>query len=451
MKKQFDLVVLGTGSGGSGAAHECREAGWEVAIMDCRPFGGTCALRGCDPKKVLVGGAEVVDWVRRMQSNGVFSTGTRINWSELMRFKRKFTRPVPASREKTFVKAGIIPFHGAARFIDKNAIQVGGDVLAGRFILIATGAKPRTLGIPGEEHVTTSDQFLELEELPQRIVFIGGGYISFEFAHVAARAGSKVIILHRGTRPLSRFDPDLVDRLVTASREIGIDVQLNTDVKAVERSASGVVVVASRNNRKRRFDADLIVHGGGRVPDLDDLLLERAGVQYSERGVKVNEYLQSVSNPAVYAAGDSAESGPPLTPVAAREGKIAAKNMLNGNVRKIDSYEAVPSVVFTIPPLASVGMLEEEARKKSGLEFEVNHQDTSTWYASTRISEKHSAHKVLIEKPSGRILGAHLLGSHSEELINLFGLAISFGLRAPELKDLLFAYPTNSSNIRYMV
>ncbi len=194
MRKTFDLVVIGTGSAASTVASRCRAAGWQVAIVDSRPFGGTCVLRGCDPKKVLVGAAELMDWNRRMEGKGVHADQSRIAWPELMRFKRSFTDPVPKSREESFARAGIAAFHGRGRFVSPKAIQVGEDVLEGRYILVATGARPVGLAIPGEEYVTTSDQFLELDELPRRIVFIGGGYISFEFAHVAARVHSSALI-----------------------------------------------------------------------------------------------------------------------------------------------------------------------------------------------------------------------------------------------------------------
>lgn len=156
-------------------------------------------MRGCDPKKVLVGAAELVDWISRMKGRGVHANDARIDWAELMRFKRSFTGSVPESREQSFAKAGIATFHGRACFTDRTAVKVGDDVLEGRHVVVATGAMPRKLGIPGEQHVTTSDRFLELEQLPRRIVFIGGGYISFEFAHIAARTGGEVTILHRGS------------------------------------------------------------------------------------------------------------------------------------------------------------------------------------------------------------------------------------------------------------
>jgi glutathione reductase (NADPH) len=448
--KTFDLVVIGTGSAASTVASQCRAAGRQVAIVDSRPFGGTCALRGCDPKKVLVGAAEVIDWNRRMAGKGICGEQLRIDWPELMAFKRSFTEPVPKRREEEFAEAGIVAFHGRARFIGPTAVQVDGETLEGRHVVVATGAMPANLHIPGMEYVTTSEQFLELDELPRRIVFIGGGYISFEFAHIAARAGAHVTILHRSSRPLTRFDPDLVNQLVQRTRDLGIDVQLQTDVKEIASTSSGLTIRGSIGGEVRAFQADMVVHGAGRVPEIDDLDLTAAGVKYDKRGVAVNEYLQSVSNPAVYAAGDAAASGGlPLTPVASHEGEIVAANLLEGNHRK-PNYVAVPSVVFTVPPLAAVGLSEQSARGQ-GLQFRTNHQNTSGWYSSRRIGEECSGFKVLVEEGSGRIIGAHLLGPHVEEVINLFALAIRSGLTATDLTEMMFAYPTHVSDIWYMV
>jgi glutathione reductase (NADPH) len=232
MSEDFDLVVIGTGSAASAAASRCRQAGWRVAVADSRPFGGTCALRGCDPKKVLVGAAEALDRIHGLGGRGLRQDGARIEWSDLMRFKRSFTEPVPRAREDGFAKAGIAAYHGRARFIGRTSVQVGESVLAARYVVIAAGARPADLAIPGAEHAITSDQFLELAELPTRVVLLGGGYISFEFAHVAARAGARPTILHRGPRPLVSFDPDLVDLLLMRTREVGIDVRLQAEVTA---------------------------------------------------------------------------------------------------------------------------------------------------------------------------------------------------------------------------
>ncbi len=450
MSRKFDLVVLGTGSAASGVASKCRSAGWQVAIVDSRPFGGTCALRGCDPKKVLVGAADVMDWLRRMEGNGVRNKQARIEWTELMKFKRSFTDPVPQSREASFAKAGIAAFHGRAHFLKPDTVQVGEDVLEAPHIVIATGAMPRKLNISGEEFLTISDEFLELESLPKRIVFIGGGYISMEFAHVAIRAGAKVTVLHRGERLLEVFDPDLVEQLAQKTRYLGADIQLRTEVNAIEKTADHLIVRASAGGEQRTFHADLVVHGAGRVPEIEDLNLAAANVDTTKKGVKVDEYLQSPSNPAVYAAGDAADSGgPPLTPVAGYEGRIVAANLLEGN-HVTASYAAMPTVAFTVPPLASVGLSEPAAREK-GLRFRTHHEITTAWYSSRRVAEESSGFKVLVEERTDHILGAHLLGPHAEETINLFALAIRSGIAASDLRETIFAYPTLASDVRYML
>ncbi len=447
MPESFDLVAIGTGTAASTVAARCREAGWSVAVVDSRPFGGTCALRGCDPKKVLVGAADLLDWCRRMEGRGFRGGEARLEWRDLIRFKRSFTDPVPRMRAEGYERAGIAAFSGRARFTGPGTIEVGGRRLDARHVLVATGARPADLGIPGSEHLVTSDGFLELDDLPRRLVFVGGGYVSFEFAHVAARAGARVTILHRGPRPLEGFDPDLVALLVERSRSLGIDVQLGADVVGIEKEEDGFSV---RTEGGRTSHADRVVHGAGRVPEIDDQGLDEAGVEWGRRGVRVNEYLQSVSNPAVFAAGDAADTaGPPLTPVAGYEGRIVAMNLLHGN-RVTADYAGIPSVVFTLPPLARAGLSEKEARER-GIPFRVNHRETSGWYSSRRVAADCSGFKILVEEPGDRILGAHLIGPQAEELINVFALAIRKQMKAPDLGEGLFAYPTHASDLPYML
>jgi glutathione reductase (NADPH) len=450
MRKKFDLIVIGTGAAASTVAFCCRSAGGQVAIIDSRPFGGTCALRGCDPKKVLVGAAELKDWIVRMSDHGVRARDERIDWTELIRFKRTFTDPVPKEQESSFAEAGIVALHGCARFVDRTAVQIGDDILEGRHVVVATGAMPRPLGLPGEQHVIVSEQFLEQETLPGRIVFIGGGYISFEFAHIALRAGAEVTILHQGERPLEGFDPDLVEQLVRKTKRLGGRVKVNVEVVAIEESAGKFRVNASTGSAQEGFDADLVVHGAGRVPEIQDLDLFAAGVQVEERDVRVNEYLQSISNPAIYAAGDAAATDlPKLTPVARYEGRIVTSNLLKGNHRKVGRIP-VPTVVFTIPPLAALG-LSERAASQQGLQFTVNKQDTSGWYSSRRVAEDCSGFKVLVEEGRDRLLGAHLIGPNAEELINLFALAMQSEIPASKLKHGIFGYPTLGSDVQYML
>lgn len=445
-----DVIVLGTGSAAQSVAYPCREAGWSVAVVDYHPYGGTCQLRGCDPKKVLVGVSELVDWSRRMQGKGISTPRLSITWSDMIRFKHTFTDPAPEQNEQSFRQAGIITRHGRTHFVDRTSVQVDDDILVGRHVVIATGACHADLGIEGEDLLTTSTQFLDLNTLPRRVVFVGGGYIAFEFAHIAAHAGAQVQILHRGNRPLEQFDPDLVAQLVQASRERGIEVYVNRAVTAVERQGDHLLVHSRVGAQEYTVEADLVVHAAGRTSEIDKLNLEVAGVAYGKKGVLVSEYLQSVSNEAVYAAGDAVASGGfPLTPVAGMQGGIVARNLLEGN-KHTPNYSGIPSVVFTTPPLARVGLLEESAHAQ-GLHFTTHHDDTSSWYSSRRVALAHTGFKTLVEEGTGRILGAHLLGLHAEEVINLFALAIRTGLRASDLKQMVYAYPTSASDVSYMV
>ena len=444
MMQDFDVVVIGTGAAGTAAALACAQVGRKVAIVDKRPFGGTCALRGCDPKKVLVGAEEIVHRYDAIRNSQALTGQLAIDWPALIRFKRTFTEPVPAERESTYREAGIATFHGAAHFTDASTIAVNDELLRAASIVIATGAHPAGLGIQGEEHVRTSDQFLDLQTLPQSIVFIGGGYISFEFAHVAARSGAKVTILHRGIRPLEQFDSDLVARLVDASKAAGIDVQLQTPVQSVEPRGSAFAVHAG----EKTYVADLVVHGAGRVPELEDLDLKTGQVTQSKKGIIVNAFLQSESNPKVFAAGDSADSGGlPLTPVAAFTGEVAAHNILNGNARQA-RFEAIPSLVFTNPILGSVGARENDVDSAS---VSIQTGDMAQWYSYRRVGEKYATYKILVDRAEDRVLGAHILGPGAEELVNVFALAIWHRTPVAQLRDAIFGYPTYSSDITYML
>ena len=448
--KKYDVIVIGTGAAGSTVAYACKGAGRTVAIIDSRPFGGTCALRGCDPKKVMVGLAETVDAHNRLLGQGIPGTEAVIDWSKLAAFKATFVESVPKSRVASYESAAIDTYHGRARFVSARELEVNGETLEAGHIAIATGAEPMDLRVPGAEFVITSDDWLDLKEMPKRTVFIGGGFISFEFAHIANAAGSEVTVLDRGKRPLKPFDSDLVGAMVGAAKKRGITVRSERPVSAVERDGSSFVVkTKTPDGGEEDFPADLVVHGAGRVPRITDLGLDAAGVETGRRGVKVNEYMQSVSNPVVYAAGDAAEPGPPLTPVAGREAEIAAENIINGNTREFVP-PVVPSIVYTVPPLGSVGLLGEQA-KEQGLDFKVNHADFSSWYHNRRLREEHAAYKILIDKQTDLILGAHFFGLAAEELINLFTLAINQRITATELRRTVFAYPTFSYDITYML
>jgi glutathione reductase (NADPH) len=448
-KTTHDLIVIGTGTAASVAAMGCRKAGWSVAIVDHRPFGGTCALRGCDPKKMLLAGTEAIDAFERMRAIDTVKGDLRIDWAALQRHKRSFTDPVPEQREHAYQKQGIDTYHGRARFNGHNSIVVEGRTLVGRHIVIAAGAEPVRLPIEGAEHLALSDDFLELPSLPKRIVLVGGGYIGFEFAHIAARAGAQVTVLNRGDRPLTGFDPDLVALLVERTRALGVQVHLGHEVKAVRKRDDGFEVEAQGPDGRAAFAADLVVHSGGRAPALEALDLDAAGIAHDRGKLSLDQHFRSTSNPVVYAAGDAAGGPLPLTPVAALEAHAVLDNLLGRAEASVD-YTGIPSAVFTLPTLARVGLLEAEARQQ-GLSFKMAHASVPGWFTARRINEPCYGYKVLVEEETGRILGAHLIGPDAAEVINLFGFAMRSGLTADAIRRAVFTYPTAASDIESML
>ena len=450
MDEEYDLFVIGAGMAGTTAANKCAARGWRVGIVDALPYGGTCALRGCDPKKILRRGAEVIDAANLMRDKGITEDRLSIDWPALMRHKRGFTDGVPQGMEDELTGNGVKIFHGTARFTGPNQIDINGTEHHAKRFLIATGAHPRTLTFPGHEHLIDSTDFLDLDSLPQRIVFIGGGFISFEFAHIAARAGVECVIIDHGERPLKEFDADLVKNLIHRSEQVGIQVLSNTTLTHVRGTATGLEVTGEKDGKTLTLGADLVVHGAGRTANLETLNLEAANIASGPRGVTVSGHLQSTTNPAVFAAGDAADTpGKPLTPVAVFEGKIAASNMLKG-ITTVPDYTGVPTTVFTIPELNRVGVLEQEARDR-GIDIVVETNDTSGWYSNYRVGETTASTKIIIDKTTNKILGAHLLGPGYAELINIFALAIKLGLTSKQLKSMTATYPSIGSDIGSML
>ncbi|GAB6059868.1 dihydrolipoyl dehydrogenase family protein [Desulfonatronum parangueonense] len=448
--EHFDVIVIGTGTAGYTVAHTCRKAGRNVLVVDKQPFGGTCAMRGCQPKKMLVAAAQAIHGASALHGQGVAGE-SRMDWADLMRFKRDFTYSVPERSEKGFQDAGIRTEHGRASFTGPRQISIGKKSFSADKIVIAAGAVPRKLPVPGNELLLDSDGFLELDNLPSAIAFIGGGFISFEFAHVCAQAGVRTTVIHRSKSFLRGFDPDLVARLMEAGQAQGISFLPETSVERVEEDEGGLRLHISGADQQALRVGKAVV-AIGRDPDIEDLGLDVAGVEHTSRGVSVNSFLQT-SNPSVYAMGDVADTPHLLSPTADMEAQAAATNILHGNSVHAD-YTAVPSVVFSIPALAAVGMSEEQARThagQQGIELEINAGDAAEWMSSRRIGQKHAGYKIILDKTEGTVLGAHLLGHNAEEMINIFALAIKFGLTREQLKSLLWAYPTHVSDIKYML
>ncbi|ETX29002.1 dihydrolipoyl dehydrogenase family protein [Roseivivax isoporae] len=443
MARQMDLAVIGSGVVARSVATAMAGDGWSVAVIDRKPPAGTCVLRGCDPKKVLRDAAAVVDRAARMQGKGLAGTPV-VHWPDLMAFKRGFTDNVPAQQEGMYRDAGIEVMHGTARFTGPNELDVDGETVTARHVVLGVGARPRPMDVPGAECLIDHEAFMELPALPGRIVFVGGGYIAAEFASLAARAGAEVTVLQRGDRLLAPFDPDMVAH-VSGALPPGLTVATGAEVTSIERQG-GVFVVRHRiDGRQAEVEADCVVHAAGRVPDLDALDLAAGAVDTEGGRLVLDDRLRSVSNETVLAGGDAAQVGPPLTPVASHDADVIVAN-LRGEARCPD-YGAVPSVAFTIPPIASVGLHEADA----GDDVEVRGADATDWFSARHVAAPVLAYKTLSDAATGRILGAHLVGPHADEMINLFAVAIRAGMTVSELRDVMFAYPTSGSDIPSML
>jgi glutathione reductase (NADPH) len=443
---KFDTVVVGSGTSAYYAVESLNKAGQKVAIVDERPYGGTCALRGCQPKKYLVSNAEAVAMASHLVDHGIVAA-PKTDWQSLQNLKNAFLDGRSEAEVKYWQQEGITTFHGRAVMTGEDEVTIGHERLQAQSLILATGATPRRLNIPGDEHVNDSEHFLNMPDLPNRIVFIGGGYISFEFAHIAIRAGAEMVtILHRSSRPLKAFDQDIVKTVLAATEAAGIRVVLNESPLSVESTENKLIL---RGSKDAIYKADLIIAATGRIPNLSVIEGNYGNVENSKHGIIVNEFLQSITNQRVYAIGDCAATRYMLAPVADEEGKTAAVNILNGNKKMVD-YSVIPSVVFTIPSIGSVGLTEEQAKQKK-LDFRVNQGTTTHWPSSKRIGEENGAYKILIDKHTDQILGAHLARHNSSEVINVLALAMKYKIKATELAEFMWSYPTVTSDLKYMV
>lgn len=447
--KEFDVLVIGSGVSGKSIALDCASEGMKVAIADNREFGGTCAIRGCIPKKVLAGVTEVIQSARNLEGKGLESV-PKIDWKSLQKFNHSFTNSVPLESEKSLKKAGITLFHQSPQFIDEHTLSVEGKTVKASKIVIATGLIPMELNITGREHLKISDDFLSLEELPEEIVFVGGGYIGMELAHIAARCGAKVTIIEFGDSILEGFDQDLTSDLTEVSKDLGINFILGAEVNKVEKLQKNYRVFYDKGGEIQSIKTEMVFNTAGRIPSLTDLDLSNGNVKTEKRGVMVNEFLQSTSNPNVYACGDAAATSfPPLTPSASLEAKVLSENIRKGNNTKLPQT-AIPSVIHCVPQLAMVGLNESDINGQKD-QYEINHEKVSNWFNAKHLNEKCYSYKVIIDKNSKIIVGAHILSPTAGEIINLFTMAINQKLTVGEIKNMVFAYPTWASDIKSML
>jgi glutathione reductase (NADPH) len=447
-REKCDVLILGGGNAGFGVTVPTRAAGLKVIMIEDRDLGGTCPNRGCTPKKVLVAAAHALHEIARAHVHCISVGKSRLDWAGLIDREKDLISGIPDSLAKTLEKRGVELIRDQAKFVGPNAVEAGSRYIEAKHIVIATGSKPRPLPIPGAELMITSDEVLSERKLPKSVVFIGGGVIALEFGHVYARAGSKVTILEVLPRLLPGLDQDAVEEIRKESERIGIKVHTGVTVKRVKKTNKRLRTVFEVDGKEHSVKSDRVVNGAGRIANVEDLDLDAGNVAHDGFKIAVDDYLRSTSNPAVYLCGDVTAS-PQLSPIATYEGRQVGRNIVEGARHKPD-YASMPSSVYTVPALATVGLTEAKA-KEQGLKTRVQVNDMEYWFATRTFAETVAWSKIIVDDNTDAILGAHFVGHAGEELVNLFGLAMKHSITASQIRDFVFAYPTFSADIKHML
>ena len=447
--EKFDVVILGGGNAGIGVTGPVRRAGMSVAMIESRDLGGTCPNRGCTPKKILVAAGHALHEIERASVHHIAVGKPRLDWAALIDREKGMIKDIPGNLARAMERrqVEVIRDHGA--FASPNTIRVGDRTLEAKHIVIATGSKPRPLPIPGAEHMITSDEMLTERELPGSVIFVGGGVISLEFGHVYARAGAEVTILEALPQLLPAMDADAVAQLQAESERVGIRVKTGVSVKQIEPANGRLRVTFVHDGREQALDADRVVNGAGRIANVGTLKLEAGSVAHANGRLAVDAHLRSTSNPIVHVCGDAVPVSPQLSPIATYEGDIVGRNIVEGTKYSPD-YASMASSVYTVPSLAAVGLTENAARQK-GIAVDVHVNDMLGWFSSRTYAETVAWSKVIVEKATDRILGAHFVGHAGQELVNIFALAIRFGITAAQIRENIYAYPTFASDIKHML
>ena len=433
---QYDLFVIGAGSGGVRAARMSASLGAKVAIAEDRYLGGTCVNVGCVPKKLFVYASHFSEDIELARSFGWTIKEVQFNWQQLLNNKDNEIKRLNSVYQKLLDESGVDTITGRAILKDSHTVSIAGRHITAERILLATGSWPNIPDIQGKEHVITSNEAFHLDTLPDKIAIVGGGYIAVEFAGIFHGLGVETTLLYRGPLFLRGFDHDLRNILATEMRKKGIDIRFNTNVTKIENNNNNLKVRLANDDI---VEADLIMYATGRNPNTSNIGLESTNVKLDAQGaIIVNENYQS-SDPAIYAIGD-VTNRVNLTPVAIAEGMALASSLFGKQPAAVD-YKDIPTCVFSQPNLGTVGLIEETARNKYH-DIEIYKSSFKPMKLSLSNNDESTFMKLIVNKQNDRVLGAHMIGPDAGEIIQGIGIAMKAGAKKSDFDATIGIHPT---------
>jgi glutathione reductase (NADPH) len=440
----FDLISVGGGSGGLACAQRAAEYGAKVAVIEPHRLGGTCVNVGCVPKKVMWNAASVALSLTDANDYGFNVTLGSSDWPALKRKRDAYVLRLNGIYERNLAAKGVAYVRGAARFLDKSTVEVNGKHMTARHIVIATGGRPSVPTLPGSEHGITSDGFFSLEQRPKRVAIVGSGYVACELAGAFHELGAQVEIFIRKEHLLMSFDVMLGKSLMREMRDQGIIIHHHV-VPAQVREESGLKTLTAVDGREFA-GFDCLLWAVGRAPTVSGLDLRRAGVAVDDCNFVVTDGFQNTNVPGLYAIGDVTGRAA-LTPVAIAAGRRLSDRLFGGKTDRRLEYSMIPTVVFTHPPIGTVGASEAEARAQYGDAVKVYVADFTPMYHALTTRKTHTDMKLVCVGPEQRIVGCHLIGTGADEILQGFAVAIRMGATKRDFDDTVAIHPTSAEEL----
>lgn len=438
MSYEFDLFVIGAGSGGVRAARFAAGFGAKVAVAESRYLGGTCVNVGCVPKKFLVYGAHFAEDFEQASGFGWSTSEPTFDWPTLIANKNREIQRLNGIYRNLLVSSGVTLLEGHATLRGPHEVEINGQRHSAKHILIATGGWPQVPDIPGKELAITSNEAFFLEQLPKRVLVVGGGYIAVEFASIFHGIGAETSLLYRKDLFLRGFDGAVRKHLKEELEKKGLDLQFNTDIARIERQADGSLLATLRDGR--RLETDCVFYATGRRPMLDNLGLENTGVALNDKGfIQVNDQFET-SEPSILALGDVI-GRVQLTPVALAEGMAVARRLFKPEEYRELDYSLIPTAVFSLPNIATVGLTEEQAREQ-GHEVKVFESRFRPMKLTLTESQERTLMKLVVDAKNDKVLGCHMVGPESGEIVQGLAVALKAGATKRIFDDTLGIHPT---------